>query len=242
MYVTDRKQLEIIISQLTGFEAESKQSAPLYKSARHTGNITPSSLFLEQYTTPGKIAAELLWYVYMSGDISERVVCDLGAGSGILSLGALLLGAKRVISVEIDKEAIKLFGENIYYLSKIFEEKDICHDFRRLRIINEDIYSLNKSQFQADTVVMNPPFGIWRRNADSIFLEKAIGLAPKVYTLLKYSDNVFKWLNKYLSTFDTDIEVSTLGIRNFGIKPIYSHHRKKIYNIKVILLKISRRM
>lgn len=36
---------------------------------------------------------------------------------------------------------------------------------------------------RADTVVMNPPFGAQRRNADRPFLEAAVRIAPRVYSL-----------------------------------------------------------
>ncbi len=40
------------------------------------------------------------------------VLADIGCGSGILSIGALLLGAKQVYSVDIDPLAVKATGEN----------------------------------------------------------------------------------------------------------------------------------
>lgn len=42
-----------------------------------------------------------------------KVVLDVGAGSGILSIGAAMLGASRVIGIDIDPEAVKIAKENI---------------------------------------------------------------------------------------------------------------------------------
>lgn len=49
------------------------------------------------------------------GDLEEEkdaVVADIGCGSGILSIGAILLGAKQVIAVDIDPLAIRAARQN----------------------------------------------------------------------------------------------------------------------------------
>ena len=64
---------------------------------------------LEQYTVPTKIAAEILFIAdKIFNDISCKRVADLGCGTGRLSIGAALLGACKVIAVDIDGEAITL--------------------------------------------------------------------------------------------------------------------------------------
>lgn len=50
---------------------------------------------LEQYTTSSHIAACVLHTAqFVYGDITGKSVADLGCGSGVLSVGAALLGAK----------------------------------------------------------------------------------------------------------------------------------------------------
>lgn len=50
---------------------------------------------LEQYTTSPYIAASILHTAQsVYGDIKDKTVADLGCGSGILSIGAVILGAK----------------------------------------------------------------------------------------------------------------------------------------------------
>ena len=46
-------------------------------------------------------------------DLKDKEVLDLGCGSGILSIGALLMEAKHLNLVDIDQNSVKIAGENI---------------------------------------------------------------------------------------------------------------------------------
>ena len=46
-------------------------------------------------------------------DLTGKNVLDLGCGSGILSIGALLLGAESVVAVDIDEVASRIASENL---------------------------------------------------------------------------------------------------------------------------------
>ncbi len=46
-------------------------------------------------------------------DSDESIVLDIGCGSGILSIGAALLGAKEVLGIEIDPDAVMVAQKNI---------------------------------------------------------------------------------------------------------------------------------
>ena len=39
-------------------------------------------------------------------DVSDRTVLDLGTGSGVLSMAAALSGARRVVGIDVDQDAI----------------------------------------------------------------------------------------------------------------------------------------
>ncbi len=99
MEIDTKKQLAMILSQLKGF------SSPKIK--------------LEQYMTEGEIAAEIAWNAFYRREIEEKTVADLGCGTGILGLSTLLLGAKKVYFVDIDKDALAIAKENL----KMLEEK-----------------------------------------------------------------------------------------------------------------------
>ena len=70
------------------------------------------SASLEQYPTDSDSAAHILWHAYMSGDIEDKVVADFGCGNGIFGIGALILGAKKVYFVDIDKNSIEVAKKN----------------------------------------------------------------------------------------------------------------------------------
>jgi ribosomal protein L11 methyltransferase len=58
---------------------------------------------------------------------SEIIVADIGCGSGILSVGALLLGAKRAYAVDVDPLAVKATLEN-RELNQIAPERLIAQE------------------------------------------------------------------------------------------------------------------
>ena len=74
-------------------------------------------------------------------------VLDMGCGSGILSIAALLLGAKRATGVDIDENAVKTAKENAE-LNDIFEDRlalycgDVTEDEDLQRKIGFDKYDM----------------------------------------------------------------------------------------------------
>ncbi len=44
--------------------------------------------------------------------IADSVVCDLGSGCGVLSIGAVIAGARYVVGFEVDQDAIDSALEN----------------------------------------------------------------------------------------------------------------------------------
>ena len=126
---------------------------------------------LEQYTLSEHVAANLLHMAaYSNGNIIGKSVLDLGCGTGRLALGACFLGAKEVVGVDVDPLAIKTASENSRNLGLA-----AC-----VQWVNADVSSVAGS---FDTVLMNPPFGVQTREADRVFLAKALEVGNKVYSL-----------------------------------------------------------
>jgi putative methylase len=128
---------------------------------------------LEQYTIPAGVAATMLYIAaYTYNDIINKKVVDLGCGTGRLALGAAFLGARQVVGVDIDENAVKVAFENSVRTGLKDKVKWIATDVDAFR-----------GKF--DTVLENPPFGVQRRRADRRFLEKALETAEVVYSLHK---------------------------------------------------------
>ena len=71
------------------------------------------SVELEQYSTNGDLAARWLTDISTFGDLHESCsVADLGAGNGVLGLGAIALGAGRTTLIEVDQTACDIASKN----------------------------------------------------------------------------------------------------------------------------------
>jgi putative methylase len=125
---------------------------------------------LEQYPTPASIAADMLFNAYSNGDVEGMKVMDLGCGTGVLSLGAWMLGAGMVVGYDVDPDALETAREcaRSFGSDAVFIESDV-----------------NGVAEKADTVVMNPPFGCQTRRADRDFLDKAMDSADCIYSVHK---------------------------------------------------------
>src|SRR3989344_2046606 len=88
---------------------------------------------LEQYQTEAEIAAQVIWKAFLNGDIEGKSCIDLGCGTGILGIGALILGARKVTFVDIDLEALKKAEEN-----KIAVEKNLKRKYRAEFVRSEE--------------------------------------------------------------------------------------------------------
>jgi putative methylase len=139
---------------------------------------------LEQYTIPADVAATMLYIAaYSYGDIVDKTVLDLGCGTGRLALGAAFLGAKQVVGVDIDKDAVKVAFEN-----------SVRTDLKeKVQWVTGDIDAVDGN---FDTVLQNPPFGVQRRKADRKFLEKALESGKVVYSLHKCPDEDKAFIKK----------------------------------------------
>ena len=78
---------------------------------------------MEQYATEGDLAAYWLLAIDQLDAIEGKVVADLGAGNGILGIGALLLGAKHVLFVEADEDAMAVLKNNVASLDERYSSR-----------------------------------------------------------------------------------------------------------------------
>ncbi|CAE8720530.1 unnamed protein product, partial [Polarella glacialis] len=133
---------------------------------------------LEQYATDGDIAARWLCGIDSQEAFAEAEdgIADLGAGNGILGIGAMLLGAPRATFVEVDDLAADALEAGL-------REHDLL---QRATILRSDITQVDTIAFACDVVLMNPPWG-QRSHADRPFLEASIALARRAVHVMHSS-------------------------------------------------------
>lgn len=174
----------------------------------------------EQYMTPAPLAARLLYDAYLAGDIEGCSVCDLGSGTGILSIGAALLGAEEVVGVETDARLVEAARENAVKLS-------VACSF-----IAADVGTVQES---FDTVVMNPPFGAQSEHADRPFIDAALRVAPVVYGI--FNAGTMQFLTSYIRG---RAEITGAVSASFPIKRTFSFHSRDLLDIPVEIVCLRR--
>lgn len=180
---------------------------------------------LEQYQTPASLAARLLFHALMKGDIAKKKVCDLGCGTGILSIGAALLGAESVVGVDIDESALAVARMNADLLKS--EVRFLATDVREGEC---------RSRIGAfDTVVMNPPFGAQTAHADRPFIDCALAMAPVVYSI--FNAGSIPFVETY-TAHRAEITEKVGGA--FPIRRTFAFHKRDIQEIGVEILRLNR--
>ncbi len=201
--VRTRKELAIYLSKLKVFEHPHIQ--------------------LEQYPSDGDIAAKLVWQATLDGNIEEKTIIDLGCGTGILGIGALLMGATHIIFVDIDATVYQTLKAN---LKQVQEEYEFPGTYE---FINSDVKQFNQ---EADTIIMNPPFGTKIKHADRQFLECAKNCADHIYSMHKTSTKVF--LDAY--ALSNNLTIGWQEHTSFPLKNVYKDHIKRIERIEVDII------
>ncbi|PNX53216.1 MAG: hypothetical protein BV458_05595 [Thermoplasmata archaeon M9B2D] len=199
-----QKQLEILLQQIP------KPTKPIPH--------------LEQYTTPATIAADVIFTAYNWGDIHEKTIVDLGCGTGILAIGAYIMGAHKVRGYDVDPNVISIAKE---YATK---------NNYTIEFTTQDISQIQTS---CDTVLMNPPFGAQKANlqADRKFIEKGFEIASVFYSF--HLKKTIPFIEKMINALKGDITYQK--DYDFPIKWIFDFHYKQVVSYKVALLRITTR-
>ncbi len=173
----------------------------------------------EQYKTPATLAADMLFAAHALGALRGRSVLDLGCGTGILGLGAALLGATRVVAVDI--EPILLAQGRKFAEKHQLDVEFLCADVRELELRG----------LENAVTIQNPPFGAQKSNrmGDRAFLELAFAHSSEVFSLHLAKTKPF--LEKLGVACGFTLELLT--IYDFPLKHQFSFHRKTKSSIQV---------
>jgi putative methylase len=181
--------------------------------------------YLEQYTTPSNVAAEVLYLAaYVYDDILGKTVVELGCGTGRLAIGVALLGAKEVFGVDVDRAAVRVAQKN----AEIMGVKE------KTRWIVADI-DVVKGAF--DTVLQNPPFGVQRKRADRRFITKSLELSNTIYSFHKGGESNRDFIKRFIEEHGG--KVSNIFPVKMEIPRMFKFHTKKKRTIHVDLYKIE---
>ena len=175
--------------------------------------LQSKSLELEQYATDGDLAARWLTDIAAFGDISEGCkVADLGAGNGVLGLGALAMGAGRVILVEADQAACDVAKSNAESMG--FADS--------VEVIQATLGSDPIDLGSSDVVISNPPWGRQTPRADRPFLEAMIVAATPNHLLHSAEATHIQPLFE-----DAGWSTERYGEADFALPAVYSHHSRQ---------------
>ena len=191
-----QRKLEMLLEELEGF--------------------SDPELELEQYQTPPLLAAEILHFAYMQGDLEDSVQ-DLGCGTGILAIGAKLLGARKVMAYDTDQKALEIAKRNA-------EKFGVEIDF-----VLSDITEIKA---HVKTTVMNPPFGARVKGRDRPFLSSALRTSEVIYSIHNRGSLAF------IQKFIKPAVITHSYVAKFPIKRTFDFHKKEKEVIEVEIYRI----
>ena len=211
---------------------------------------------LEQVRTPGTIAAMLLEHGWACDDIEDRFLADLGCGTGVLSLGAAIMGAEFVVGYDIDRASVSLGEQAIQHtveaapialhtadirdLSATRVLEDLRADYAQYLVENGIDPAETTPPAHVDTVIMNPPFGAdlvsRSRGGDRIFLALAFQLADTVLSI--HPTNTEGFLAAFAR--DAGFNAAKMESVNWSLPARFAHHRKEVHTIPVGLYRFTR--
>ena len=181
---------------------------------------------LEQYSTDGNLAARWLTDIAAFGDLPEGcIIADLGAGNGILGIGALTLGASKTIFVESDEQACNITKLNLKN-----------HGFEDVgEVIQSSIGDDEQYLEGVDLIITNPPWGKQIPKADRPFLQSIITSGKTAHLL--HSANAVHIEPFFIAA---GWRAEKYGEADFALPAKYAHHSRQRDKTRVGFWRITR--
>ena len=196
-------------------------------------------LNFEQYQTDAVAAADLMFHVTFERrdlDSKNTIVVDLGAGTGIFTVAAAILGS-HVIAVDVDESALKILKRNIQAVGvedEVTLLKKDANNISKNDILNE----IKKKKWSAKKIVVitNPPFGVHNKGIDVLFLQKAMEIGDIVYSIHLYNEESIEFIEKKVRKAGGTI--AGKSILYLTLPHSYKFHKKKRKEVKTIVFRV----
>ena len=188
------------------------------------GFVSPNEK-MEQYSLDAESAADLLWTVKNeTNNIRSTRILDLGCGTGILTIGAALIGSPLTIGVDLDSGALEKAQRLAHNL-----DVDAQTDWVRAHI--------PEVSMKSDLIVQNPPFGVKRRGSDLEFLKVALKSSKLIYSIHLASQSGREYLQRFIEQHGGTLSgIIPITVR---IRPTLPKHRKRLHNVNAEIYKIT---
>ncbi len=202
---------------------------------QQTEGFSNPNIKLEQYCIDAKSAVDIIFFAGVEfNDIKNRLILDLGAGTGRLSIACAYLQANYVLSIDIDFSALKILKRNIRKYSLESTIFPICSDINHL-----ELFRSNNPEVFHITTIMNPPFGVQKNKADRFFLAKAFDISQVVYSIHLANPNVHQFISTYIKKYNWAIDyVFPYRLR---LDKTYKFHKQKTKLINVNIYRFKRK-
>jgi putative methylase len=197
-----------------------------------------AKVWLEQYATDAIAAVEMIFVAgFVHGDLDGRIVVDLGIGTGRLAIPALFFGAERAVGIEVDEDALVLARENAE-LFGVRPRLDLVQaDATQAPALLAPIQQTHRAG--GITVVMNPPFGVQDKGADTRFLDAALAIpgVRVIYSCHLSGEKNRAFLKRYIERAGWIL--SELRQVNMMLPKLYEFHEKVRKQIQVDIYRIT---
>lgn len=166
---------------------------------QNTETFIDPKVELEQYSIDASCAVDIIFFAgFEFNDINQKIIVDLGAGTGRLSIATTFFKPAYVLSVDIDLSALFILKKNIKKLQLENIIFPICTDVK--------YFEISKFLLPQITTIMNPPFGVKKRTADRIFLERAFAFSNIVYSIHLANKGVHNFISNFIRKYNWKID------------------------------------
>jgi putative methylase len=190
---------------------------------------------LEQYCIDAVSATDFIYFAGVEfNDIQNKIVLDLGTGTGRLSLLSIFLGSKYTLSIDVDLGALLLFRKNARKFNLIPSTHPIHAEISTIEFNPKLLYNS-----KIITTVMNPPFGVQKKFADRVFLQKAFEYSTVVYSIHLLNKKVNRFLEKFSA--ERHWKIDQAFPYNLTLEKSFPFHAQKTKRIEVMIYRFTKK-